>query len=122
MCRAASRSMMRGGFLSLLLALGLFFGLAIMPAIAHTGDFGPRHSSELAGVERAVDANHSHPSGSSKDMPCHAVNHHHCSVALHHDAPLPRAIGLLNASRIHPAATSPLVSRSQAPPLNPPTA
>lgn len=119
---AANRPNMRGGFFSLLLALGLFFGLAIMPAIAHTGDFGAGHSSELTGVEEAVDADHSHPSDSSKDMPCHAVNHHHCSVALHHDSPQPRVSGLLKAGCVHPAATSPFVSRSQAPPLNPPTA
>lgn len=113
---------MRGGFLSLLLALGLFVGFAIMPAIAHTGDFGAAHSSELTVVQETVDADHSHPSGSSKDMPCHAVSHHHCGVALHHDLPHPRVSGLLKDSRVHSAAISALVSRSQAPPLNPPTA
>jgi hypothetical protein len=113
---------MRSGFVSLLLAVGLFLSLAIMPAIAHTGDFSTGHSSDFTGVEETVDADHSHPSGSSKDMPCHAVNHHHCSVALHLDSPQPRMSGLLKAGRVQPAATSPLVSRSQAPPLNPPTA
>lgn len=122
MCRAANRSKMRRGLVSLLLAVGLFIGLAIMPAIVHTGDFSAGHSSELTAVEETVDADHSHPSGTSKDIPCHAVNHHHCSVALHDESPQPRMSGLLKVGGVHPAATSPLVSRSQAPPLNPPTA
>ena len=119
---AATQQMMRGRFTSLLVLIGLFFGVVVMPVIAHASGNSPVHASEMLDVHEIEDADHSHSQGSDKDMPCHAVSHHHCSVALQLDAPRIGLNRLAKGALVRPAATTPLASRSQAPPLDPPLA
>lgn len=119
---AATRHLMRGRFTSLLVLIGLFFGVVVMPAIAHANGNSPVHASEMLDVHEIDAADHSHSQGSDTDMPCHAVSHHHCSVALQLDAPRINLTTLAKGSLVRPAATTPLLSRSQAPPLDPPLA
>ena len=113
---------MRGRFTSLLLLIGLFFGVIVMPVIAHASGNNPVHASEMLDVHEIDVADHSHSQGSDKDMPCHAVTHHHCSVALQLDAPRINLSAQSKGALVRPAATTPLASRSQAPPLDPPLA
>ncbi len=113
---------MRGRFTSLLVLIGLFFGVMVMPAIAHASGNSPVHASEMLDVHEIDVADHSHSQGSDKDMPCHAVTHHHCSVALQLDAPRINLSAQSKGALVRPAATTPLASRSQAPPLDPPLA
>ncbi|NCU11054.1 MAG: hypothetical protein GXC70_02645 [Sphingomonadaceae bacterium] len=119
---AATQQMMRGRFTSLLVMIGLFFSVIVMPVIAHASGNNPVHASEMLDVHEIEDADHSHSQGSDKDMPCHAVSHHHCSVALQLDAPRIGLNRLAKGALVRPAATTPLASRSQAPPLDPPLA
>ena len=119
---AATQHSMRGRFTSLLVLIGLFFGVMVMPAIAHASGNSPVHASEMLDVHEIDVADHSHSQGSDKDMPCHAVPHHHCSVALQLDAPRINLSAQSKGALVRPAATTPLASRSQAPPLDPPLA
>lgn len=119
---AATQQTMRGRFTSLLLLIGLFFGVIVMPVIAHASGNSPVHASEMLDVHEIDAADHSHSQGSDKDMPCHAVSHHHCSIALQLDAPRINLSALSKGALVRPAATAPLASRSQAPPLDPPLA
>lgn len=117
---------MRGRFTSLLVLIGLFFGIVVMPAMAHASGHSPVHAREMLDVHEIdsgiEDTDHSKPTNGDTDMPCHAVSHHHCSVALHLDAPRIGLSRLSKALLVPPASTTPLLSRSQAPPLDPPNA
>src|SRR3990167_3271324 len=88
---AATQHPVRGSFTSLLVLIGLFFGIVVMPAMAHASGHSPVHASEMLDVHEIGpeidDADHSQPASGDTDMPCHAVSHHHCSVALHLDGP-----------------------------------
>ena len=119
---AATQHSMRGRLPSLLVLIGLFFGVVVMPVVAHANGNSPVHASEMLDVHEIEDADHSHSQGADKDMPCHAVSHHHCSVALQLDAPRINLNALSKGALVRPAATTPLASRSQAPPLDPPLA
>jgi hypothetical protein len=117
---AATQRIMRERLTSLLVMMALFFGVAVMPAIAHAGEHGPAHAGEMLDIHDIDEADHSQ--GADKDMPCHAVSHHHCSVALQLDGPRIAQIGLSKSLLMRPGSTEPLLSRSQAPPLDPPNA
>ncbi len=117
---AAMQHIMRGRITSLLVLIGLFFGVIAMPAIAHAGDHTPVHASEMLDVHESDAPDH--PQDEDGDMPCHAVTHHHCSIAMQLDAPRIDLHGLTKDALLRPAATTPLLSRSQAPPLDPPLA
>ena len=119
---AATQHSMRGRFASLLVLIGLFFGIIVMPAMAHASGHSPVHASEMLDVHEIGEADHSPPANGDTDMPCHAVSHHHCSVALQLDAPRISLNGLAKALMVRPAETTALSSRSQAPPLEPPAA
>lgn len=119
---AATQQSMRGRFTSLLVVLGLFFGVVIAPVIAHASDQSPVHAIELVGDLEIGDADHQHSQGSDKDMPCHAVSHHHCSIALHLDTLRISLNTLAKDALVRPGTATPLTSRSQAPPLDPPLA
>jgi hypothetical protein len=123
---AATQHSMRGRFTSLLVLIGLFFGIVVMPAMAHASGHSPVHASEMLDVHEIgpeIDnADHSQPASGDTDMPCHTVSHHHCSIALNLDAPRIGLSELAKALLVPPASTTPLRSRSQAPPLDPPNA
>lgn len=119
---AASQQSIRCRFTSLFVLIGLLFGTVIMPSLAHSAISGSAHGSEILAVEEVGETDHSHLQGSDKDMPCHAVSHHHCSIALQLDAPRMSLSALTRDALARPAAIAPLASRSQAPPLDPPRA
>lgn len=119
---AATQNWMRFRFTSLFVLVGLLIGIVVMPSLAHSAISGSAHGSEILTVEEVGETDHSHSQGSDKDMPCHAVSHHHCSIALQLDAPRMNLSTLTRDALVRPAATAPLASRSQAPPLDPPLA
>lgn len=118
----ATQRTMWGRLTSLLVMIGLMFGVVVMPVIAHASGNSPVHASEVLDVHENDAADHSHSQGSDKEMPCHAVSHHHCSIALQLDAPRINLSALSKTTLLRPAATTPLASHSQAPPLDPPLA
>jgi hypothetical protein len=119
---AATQHLMRGRFTSLLVFFGLFLSVVISPAMAHASGDSPVHASEMLDVHEIDDADHKHSQGTDKEIPCHAVSHHHCSAALQLDAPRINLNTQGKGAPVFPWATSPLASRSQAPPLDPPLA
>lgn len=119
---AATQQTMRGRFASLLVFFGLFLSVVVAPAMAHASDNRPAQTGEMRVAHDIDDADHEHSQGSDNDMPCHAVSHHHCGVALPFDLPGLGLGALAKSALVRPAATTPLPSRSQAPPLDPPLA
>jgi hypothetical protein len=119
---AATQSVMRGRFTSLLVFLGLFVSIVVAPAIAHASDHVSIHAGELVDVHEIDLADHEDQTGSDKEQPCHAISHHHCGVALSFDVPRVGMNTITKAATVPPASTTPLLSRTQAPPLDPPNA
>jgi hypothetical protein len=101
---------------------GLFLSVIVAPVIAHASDHNPVRPSELAIAHEVDLSDHEHPKGSDDEQPCHAVSHHHCGVALSSNAPRVTITGFSKSLMVPPASSAPKLSRSQAPPLNPPKA
>jgi hypothetical protein len=114
---AATQPAMGGRLTPLLIMLALFFGVLVIPAIVHAGEHGPTHVSAIHEIDEA-----NHSQGAEKSAPCHAAGHHHCSIALKLDGPRIDVTGHSRSLLVRPGATTPLLSRSQAPPLDPPNA
>lgn len=113
---------MKARLASLLVLIALLCGGVVMPAIAHASDPHTTLTFDASTASEADAAEHQHPGGDDSDMPCHGVSHHHCSVALHLDGPRIDLNSVAKRSLLRPATTTPLVSHSQAPPLDPPLA
>jgi hypothetical protein len=118
---------MHGRWNSLLLFFGLFLSIIVAPIMAHASDHNPVSSSELANVHEADFSDHEHHEGSDhqgsdNDQPCHAVSHHHCGVALSSNASSVTITRISKSLMVPPASSTAKLSRSQAPPLNPPKA
>jgi len=117
---AATQQPMRTRLTSILVLIGMFIGVVVMPAITHAGSHNPLHPSEILDIHEIDDADHSHSRGADKDMPCHVVSHHHCSIALQFEAPRVGEEALSVNTQLRPGLATRLASRSQAPPLDPP--
>lgn len=117
---AATQHSMRGRFTSLLVLIGLFFGVVVMPVIAHASGNSPVHASEMLDVHEIDAADHSHSQGADKDMPCHAVSHHHCSIALATDADTCSLSVWGAKAEVMPLIVQPMPSLALAPPTEPP--
>lgn len=116
---------MLGRYSSLLVLIGLFFSVFAMPGIAYASGSSPVSAiGTLDGYASDVhESGKADPfKGTDKGAPFHAVGHHHCSIALHLDAPQIKLTALANGELVRPMATTPLASHSQAPPLDPPLA
>lgn len=120
--RAAMRHAMRGRIISLLVLIGLLFGAAAMPTMAEASGHLPAHGGDVLDTHAVDDDRHSLPDSDGKDMPCNTVSHHHCSIALEQDGPRIALSAFSRALRQPPASAAPLLSRSLAPPLDPPNA
>jgi hypothetical protein len=113
---------MRGRIVSLLVLMGLLFGAAVMPAMAEARGHLPAHAGDVLDIHAVEDVHQPLPDSDGKDMPCHTVSHHHCSIALEQDGPRIVLSACSTALRQPPASDAPLPSRSLAPPLDPPNA
>lgn len=119
---AARQQTMRGRFTSLLLLIGLFFGVVVMPVIAHANGNSPVHASEVLDLHEIDAADHSHSQGADKEMPCHAVSHHHCSIALAANADTCSLSVWGSKAEVMPLIVQPMPSLALAPPTEPPAA
>ncbi len=117
---AAKQHSMRGRFTSLMVLMGLLVGIVVMPAMAHAVGSRSAHGNEMLAVEEIEEVGHSQAADNA--LPCHAVGHHHCSMALQLDVPRVDLSRLAISLLWRPASTAPLRSHSQAPPLDPPNA
>lgn len=113
---------MRSRVTSLMVLIGLVFGMVLMPTMAHAVSSSPVRGSEMLVLEDVGETDHSHSQGTEKDLPSHASCHHHCGMALHLDDPRINLTGLTMDSLLHAAESAPLFSRGLAPPLDPPLA
>jgi hypothetical protein len=113
---------MRKHVISLLVLIGLLFGTVAMPAMAEAGGHLPPHAGDVLDRLAVDDVHRSLPDGGGEDMPCGMVGHHHCSIALKEDGPRIAVSTDSGALKQPPALAAPLLSRSLAPPLDPPNA
>lgn len=110
---------MRGRFVALFVLFALIFGALVVPATSHAADMAEVHAGDILPVAEHVD----HDDGSKKgDTPCHAVVHHHCSVALVANGLTDFALVAVDRTASPPASSPALSSFAQAPPTEPPSA
>ena len=116
------RTSMKGRFVSLLLVFAVLIGAAVMPEAGHAEGMLAGHASEVLNIEDHVDAATVQHDKQGGGVPCHAVAHHHCSIAVKTDAEID-ALGILSAtSMVMPHTVYPLTSLGSAPPTEPPAA
>lgn len=118
----ASCANMQGRITALLLVFAILFGSVIMPTIAHAQAASASHSEEFLELHEHDEAGDQDTQKQDGDKPCHAVAHHHCSIALRVETsamamPSPR---LQNSFVL--SSTAAMASFSQAPPTEPPAA
>lgn len=119
----ATRKSMQGRFVSLFVMLAISFGSIVAPATAHAEDIFASHSSEIFAVlEHADDAGHGDSHKQNGDAPCHAISHHHCSVAVAVDDTALSVGGTLREVALLPLIATAMSSLAQAPPTEPPAA
>lgn len=120
---AANRKSMQGRLISFFVMLAILFGSIVVPATAQAEDIVASHGSDIMVVlEHGEDADHGDSHEQDGDAPCHAVSHHHCSIALAVDASALKLGFALRDAGNPPFATSAMSSFSQAPPTEPPAA
>ena len=116
------RSNMKVRFVSLLLLLAVLIGTVVMPETGHAEGMLARHASEVLNIEDHVDAATEQHNKQGSNVPCHAVVHHHCSIAIKTDAEI-TALGVWSVtSLIMPQTVYPLTSLGSAPLTEPPAA
>lgn len=116
------RTSMKGRFVSLLLLLAVLIGTLAMPETSHAKGMLAGHASEVLNIEDHVDAATGQHDKQSGDVPCHAIAHHHCSIAVKTDAEID-ALRIWSATTlVMPQTVYPLKSLGSAPPIEPPAA
>lgn len=116
------RSNMKVRFVSLLLLLAVLIGTVVMPETGHAEGMLAGHASEVLNIEDHVDAATGQHDKQGGGVPCHAVAHHHCSIAVKTDAEID-ALGIWSAtSMVMPHTVYPLTSLGSTPPTEPPAA
>lgn len=117
----ASRTSMQGRLVSLFVMLAMLFGSVIVPATAHAEDVVASHGGDIIVVlDHVDDSDHDDGHEQKGDAPCHAVSHHHCSMALAVDAPALKLSVTQRDAGATPRPISAMSSFSQAPPTEPP--
>jgi hypothetical protein len=113
---------MQGRITSVLLIFAIMFGTVITPIIAHAQAASAWHSAEFLEIHDHEGASERDTQEKDGDKPCHAVAHHHCSIALRVETPAtPMALALSKTSFLASLHTA-MASLSQAPPTEPPAA
>lgn len=113
---------MRGRIVSLLLILAVLFGGAIAPAIAHAQGESDMHVSEILDVH-AADANTGDDQQKpAPGMPSETAAHHHCTVGLAAAGAEICLLTNISQAMVGPQVARQLVSHTQAPPTQPPSA
>jgi len=113
---------MQGRITSLLLVFAILFGTVIMPTIAHAQAASASHSAEFLEIHEHDGASGQDTQEEDGDKPCHAVAHHHCSIALRVDTPATAMALALSQTSFVASLHSAMASFSQAPPTEPPAA
>lgn len=116
-----SCSSMQGKFTSFLLVFALLFGTVIMPTIAHAQATSVSHSEEFLELHKHESADQE-TQQHDEEKPCHAVAHHHCSIALRADATSVGLISVQAQNSFSLSSSIAMTSLSQAPPTEPPAA
>ncbi|MEQ1537627.1 MAG: hypothetical protein ABL928_01760 [Sphingorhabdus sp.] len=113
---------MQGRITSLLLVFAILFGTVIMPTVAHAQAASASHAEEFLDIHEVDSDAGQDTRDDDGEKPCHAVAHHHCSMALRIDGP-PRTMTLTAAQNSFVASLhAAMASLSQAPPTEPPAA
>lgn len=118
----ANSTHMQGRITSLLLVFALLFGTVVLPTIAHAQAASASHSEEYSEVHEHDGAADQNTQDEDGKKPCHAVAHHHCSIALRVDPPAVHLMSARLQNSFKPGSSAVMSSFSQAPPTEPPAA
>ena len=118
----ASCANMQGRITALFLVFAILFGSVIMPTIAHAQAASASHSEEFLELHEHEEAGDQDTQKQDGDKPCHAVAHHHCSIALRVEADAMAMPSTKLQNSFVPSSPAGLNSFSQAPPTEPPAA
>ena len=113
---------MRGRFISLLLILAVLFGGVIAPAVAHAQGESDVHMSEILDLHQVDATTGDDQQKPASGMPGETAAHHHCTVGLAARGPDIRLVANATQKAFQPTTANLLVSYSQAPPTQPPSA
>lgn len=113
---------MKARFVSLLLLIAVLIGTVVMPEASHAEGMLASHASEVLNLDDHLDASTGDHEKQGGNAPCHAVVHHHCSIAIKVDGEVD-ALGIWSADSLVMSQTVyPLSSLGSAPPTEPPAA
>ena len=118
----ASCANMQGKITALLLVFAILFGSVIMPTIAHAQAPSASHSEEFLELHEHDEAGDQDTQQQDGDKPCHAVAHHHCSIALRVETDAMTIPSTWLQNSFVPSSPAAMASYSQAPPTEPPAA
>ena len=120
--RTGSRSAMRGRLFSMLLMFAILFGSLVAPETAHAENLPGGPGIEILEVHDHADANDWQDQEQNTGSPCHALVHHHCSIAIAADADAPSLLVWNAKAAVMPLIVRPMPSLALAPPTEPPAA
>jgi len=120
--RTGSRSPMQGRLLSMLLAFAILFGSLVAPETAHAENLPSGHGIEILEVHDHAKADDQKDQQQNGGSPCHALVHHHCSIAITVDADAASLLAWNAKAAVMPLVVQPMPSLTLAPPTQPPAA
>lgn len=118
--RTGSRYPMQGRLLSMLLALAILFGSLVAPETAHAENLPTGHGIEVLEMHNHAEADDQEDQQHNGGSPCHALVHHHCSIAIAVDAGTASLLVWNAKAALRPLVVQPMPSLTLAPPTEPP--
>jgi hypothetical protein len=106
----------------MLLALAILFGSLVAPETAHAENLPGDHSIEVLEVHNHAEADDQKDQQQNGGSPCHALVHHHCSIAIAVDAGAASLLVRNAKAAVMPLIVQPMASLALAPPAEPPAA
>ena len=120
--RTGSRYLMPGRLLSMLLTFAILFGSLVAPETAHAENLLSGHGIEVLEVHDHAEADDQEDQQQNGGSPCHALVHHHCSIAIAVDAGAASLLVRDAKAAVMPLIVRPMASLALAPPTEPPAA
>lgn len=113
---------MQGRLLSMLLAFAILFGSLVAPETAHAENLRSGHGIEVLEMHDHAEADDQKDQQENGGSPCHALVHHHCSIAIAIDTGAASLLVGNAKAAVMPLVVRPMASLSLAPPTEPPAA
>ena len=104
-----------------LVLMTMLFGVFAAPDQAHANDIDVDHAAAHSAVHQQVEPS-GDGEGEENSSPCHAVVHHHCSIAISSENSADALLLPVRSGQLKPFDYRALASLSSVPPTQPPSA